>query len=67
MKIFAFFLQHSRKAVFLSVLAGIFCGISNAALLAVINAELKAGRPSAILLWSFGGLCLLLPLSRFSS
>lgn len=67
MKIFAFFLQHSRKAVFLSVMAGIFCGISNAALLAVINTELKAGRPTAILLWSFGGLCLLLPLSRFTS
>lgn len=67
MKIIAFFLQHSRKAVLLSVLTGVFSGICNAGLLAVINAELKAGRPTALLLWSFGGLCVLLPLSRFSS
>lgn len=67
MKIIAFFLQHSRKAVFLSVLAGVFSGICNAGLLAVINAELKTGRPTAILLLSFGALCVLLPLSRFSS
>jgi putative ATP-binding cassette transporter len=67
MEIIAFFLQHSRRAVFFSVLAGVFSGICNAGLLAVINAELKSGRPTNILLWSFGGLCVLLPLSRFSS
>lgn len=67
MKILAFFLQHSRKAVFLSAMAGIFSGICNAALLAVINAALKGGRPTPALLWGFGGLCILLPLSRFSS
>lgn len=67
MKIIAFFLQHSRKAVFLSAIAGILSGICNAALLAVITAELKAGHPTTLLLWSFGGLCVLLPLTRFSS
>lgn len=67
MRIIAFFLQHSRKAVFLSVIAGTLSGICNALLLAVVNAELKAGRPTPLLLWSFGGLCVLLPLTRFSS
>lgn len=67
MKIISFFLQHSRKAVFLSVMAGIFSGICNAALLAVINGALKTGHSTAVLLWSFCGLCVLLPFSRFSS
>ncbi|HEX3642637.1 MAG TPA: ABC transporter transmembrane domain-containing protein, partial [Ktedonobacteraceae bacterium] len=67
MKIISFFLQHSRRAVFLSVMAGVFSGICNAALLAAINSALKAGHPSAVLMWSFAGLCVLLPLSRFSS
>ncbi len=67
MKILSFFLQHSRKAVFLSVLAGFLSGVCNAALLAVITNALKAGHPTARLLWSFAGLCVLLPLTRFSS
>ena len=67
MKIIAFFLQHSRRAVLLSVLAGIFSGVCNAGLLAVINTELKNERPTAIVLLSFAALCVLLPLSRFSS
>lgn len=67
MRIIAFFLRHSRKAVFLSMITGLFSGICNAALLGVINAELKAGHPTRLLLWSFGGLCVLLPLTRFSS
>lgn len=67
MKIIAFFLEHSRKAVLFSVIAGIFSGAANAALLAVINATLKNNGPAAKLLWSFGGLCVLLPLARFTS
>ena len=67
MKIISFFLQHSRRAVFLSVMAGVFSGICNAALLAAINSALKAGHPTSVLMWSFAGLCVLLPLSRFSS
>src|SRR6185503_14963052 len=67
MKIISFFLQHSRRAVFLSVMAGVFSGICNAALLAAINSALKAGHPTSVLMWIFAGLCVLLPLSRFSS
>ena len=66
MKIIAFFLEHSRKAVIFSVIAGIFSGACNAALLAVINTALKNNHPTTIL-WAFGGLCLLLPLARFTS
>jgi putative pyoverdin transport system ATP-binding/permease protein len=67
MKIIAFFLRHSRKIVFFSVAAGALSGMCNAALLAVINSVLKAGIPSWRLVWSFVGLCLLLPLARFTS
>jgi len=48
-------------------MAGVFSGICNAALLAAINSALKAGHPTSVLMWSFAGLCVLLPLSRFSS
>ena len=48
-------------------MAGVFSGICNAALLAAINSALKAGHPTSVLMWSFAGLCELLPLSRFSS
>jgi putative pyoverdin transport system ATP-binding/permease protein len=67
MKIILFFLQHSRRAVLLSIMAGVFSGICNAALLAAINSALKAGHPTAVLMWSFAGLCVLLPFARFSS
>jgi putative ATP-binding cassette transporter len=66
MKMIAFFFKHSRKTVILSIIAGIFSGACNAALLAVINAVVKNGHSSA-LLWSFVGLCALLPLTRFTS
>jgi putative pyoverdin transport system ATP-binding/permease protein len=67
MKIIAFFLEHSRKAVVFSVIAGVLSGACNAALLAVINQALKPDRPTTILLWAFAGLCFLLPLARFNS
>lgn len=67
MKIIAFFLRHSRKIVFLSVAAGGLSGMCNAALLAVINSVLKTGRPGWVLVWSFVGLCMLLPFARFTS
>lgn len=66
MKIIVFFLEHSRKAVLFSVIAGIFSGVCNAALLAVINIALK-NHGSATVMWAFGGLCILLPLARFTS
>jgi putative ATP-binding cassette transporter len=67
MNIIAFFLRHSRKVVFLSIVAGALSGICNAALLAVINSVLKARTPGWGLIWSFVGLCLLLPFARFTS
>lgn len=67
MKIIAFFLQHSRKIVFLSIAAGALSGMCNAALLAVINSVLKTGIPGWRLVWSFVGLCMLLPFSRYAS
>ena len=67
MKIIAFFFRHSRRAVVLSIIAGIGSGICNAALLAVINAVVKKNMPAAALVWIFAGLCALLPVTRFSS
>lgn len=67
MNIIAFFLRHSRKIVFLSIAAGALSGVCNAALLAVINSTLKTTSQSGRLVWSFLGLCLLLPFARFTS
>lgn len=67
MKIILFFLKHSRKAVIISMIAGIFSGACNAALLAVINLALKNRGPSTTLIGMFGALCLMLPLARFTS
>lgn len=67
MNIIVFFFRHSRKAIVLSAAAGIISGISNAALLAVINSSLKSSRPVATLLWAFCGLCVALPFARFTS
>ena len=67
MNIIVFFLRHSRKVVFLSIAAGALSGMCNAALLAVINSVLKAKTPSWGLVWSFVGLCMLLPFARFTS
>jgi len=67
MHIIAFFLRHSRKVVFLSIAAGALSGVCNAALLAVINSTLKTTSPGRGLIWSFAGLCMLLPFARFTS
>jgi putative pyoverdin transport system ATP-binding/permease protein len=67
MKLIAFFLRHSRKIVFLSIAAGALSGMCNAALLAVINSVLKTGILGWGLVWSFVGLCMLLPFSRYTS
>ena len=68
MSLIKFFLEHSRKAVILSLIAGVISGASNAALLAVINGALTRD-PAAIdpPIAMFVGLCLLLPLARFAS
>jgi putative ATP-binding cassette transporter len=68
MEIVKFFLKHSRSTVVLGLVAGIFSGACNAALLAVINALLKHGGFSSMkLVLAFVGLCFTLPLSRFTS
>jgi putative pyoverdin transport system ATP-binding/permease protein len=68
MNLIKFFLQHSRRLVILSLLAGVISGACNAMLLAVINGMLKAnGSTANSLIVVFIGLCTLLPLSRFVS
>ena len=67
MKMIAFFLKYSRKAVLFSVVAGICSGVCNAALLGLINATVKRNGPTQELLWSFIALCVLLPVTRFGS
>ena len=66
MKIVALFLDHSKKTVAVSVFMGLFSGACNALLLAVINGALK-GSHTTKLIWAFAGLCVLLPLARFTS
>lgn len=67
MKIITFLLKYSRKRVFFSVLAGICSGACNVALLAVINEAMKKNGATPALVWSFVGLCALLPVARFAS
>jgi putative ATP-binding cassette transporter len=67
MNIITFFLTHSRKLLVFSVLASAISGACNAALLAVINLSLRAGHPSRTLMWSFLGLCVTLPVTRYVS
>lgn len=49
------------------MIAGMGSGACNAALLAVINSAVQLDRSSSTLLWGFAGLCLVLPLARFTS
>ena len=51
----------------MSLIAGIFSGACNAALLAVINMGLKNTHTSRNVIWAFVGLCLLLPLTRYTA
>lgn len=68
MSLIRFFLQHSRKFVIFSLLAAVVSGACNAALLATTNAILKkSGATGTSLVVIFAGLCVLLPLSRFTS
>ena len=57
----------ARLTFFLIVLLGTLGGLSNTALIAVINERLSGDRPQSWLLAAFGVLCLLMPLSRFFS
>jgi putative ATP-binding cassette transporter len=68
MKFISFVIGYSRRSVMLAVLAGIISGACSTGLIASINAALRSnGSHSRLLVWSFVGLCLALPLARLSS
>lgn len=67
MKLLHFLMSRSRRTVLLALLVGVVSGGSNTALIALINAALRNGEPTAALVWSFVGLCLVLPLAKFAS
>ncbi|MGH9362503.1 MAG: cyclic peptide export ABC transporter [Thermoanaerobaculia bacterium] len=68
MKLISFLLRTSRGIVLFAVLGGLIAGGCNAALIALINRGItQGGLSSATLVWSFVGLCLLLPTARFVS
>jgi putative ATP-binding cassette transporter len=61
-------IKHSRLIFTAIVLTGIISGVSNTALLALLNSALsKAGNNPASLAWAFAALCVALPLSRLAS
>jgi putative pyoverdin transport system ATP-binding/permease protein len=68
MKILTFMMKYSRGIVILSIIAGLISGISNTGLVALVHNILGQGnnRPE-FLLFAYIGLCLLLPLARFTS
>ena len=61
-------IERSRPTIILVIITGILAGLGNTALIAVINAVLF-GEPSSRtrLLLSFIGLCILIPVSAFTS
>jgi putative ATP-binding cassette transporter len=68
MKLLTFLLKSSRRIVFFSLLAGMISGAANVGLLALINIALgNSGPPSRALIIGFVWLCLVLPLTKFTS
>jgi len=60
MSLLGFLLKNSRRAVILSVLAGVVSGVSGVGLIALIQARLGGESPSPrSLAWAFAGLCVL--------
>ncbi len=68
MKTLSFLLKYSRGIVILSIAAGLVSGVANTGLVALVHNVLNRGRekPSSLLA-AYVGLCLLLPLARFTS
>ncbi|MBV9774018.1 MAG: cyclic peptide export ABC transporter [Gemmatimonadetes bacterium] len=66
MKLLLVLLRKSPGLVVLAILAGVVSGASNAGLLALINTAIYTHQPwrDSRLVWSFVGLCLLLPTAR---
>jgi putative ATP-binding cassette transporter len=68
MQLITLLLRYSRTLFFLVVITGIISGISNTAIIALINTSLTQAGPSpGTMARAFIALCLLLPLSRFAS
>jgi putative ATP-binding cassette transporter len=67
MRLVSFLLRYAPGKVSVAVLAGVISGASNTCLLAVFNAALGGQHSRVTLIWSFAGLCVLLPLSRYVS
>ncbi|MET0647790.1 MAG: cyclic peptide export ABC transporter [Pyrinomonadaceae bacterium] len=67
MRLVSFLLRYAPRRVTAAVVAGVISGASNTCLLAVFNAALGGQYPRIALIWSFVGLCALLPLSRYVS
>jgi len=68
MKVLFFLLKRSRSIAMLALIAGIISGVSNTGLLAVINGALRGNETSnSTLALAFVGLCLFLPLARYTS
>lgn len=64
----SFLLRCSPKIVILAVIAGLITGMSNGAILALINVVLSGAKTQpGTLLWSFIGLCVLMLASRIVS
>jgi len=68
MKLFSFLWQNSRGTVVSAVLVGILGGAASSGLIILVHVVLNRGEAaSAALIWSFVGLCILLPVSRILS
>lgn len=67
MKTLKFLLRASKTGGSLAILAGLVSGVASTALLALVNVRLAEGRATPTLLWSFLGLCLLVPAGRIAA
>ncbi|HEX2252379.1 MAG TPA: cyclic peptide export ABC transporter [Thermoanaerobaculia bacterium] len=68
LKLIYFLLRNARFAVVLAVVAGLIGGGASAGLIALINLSLsRQADVGSQLFWAFVGLCLLVPVARFTS
>lgn len=69
MKTLALYLwRHSRLMTFLAILGGFLTGLCNTIAIGLINKGIEhQGDYSSALLWAFGGVCIVLPLTRVMS
>ena len=68
MKLIKFMLRTSPLLVFAAIAGGVIAGISNSGLIALINRSVTRSESiTASLVWSFVGLCVVLPVARFAA